>query len=74
MLVVLKFKKASVHNEKQPPEVIKKAVLKHFSILTGKRLCWSLYLIKLRTFRTVVRNVDQISITNLIMQDFCISA
>ena len=35
--------------QKQPPEVFyKKAILKNFAILTGKHLCWSLFLIKLR--------------------------
>ena len=27
-------------------------VLEHFSIFTGKRLCWSLFLLKLRDFRS----------------------
>ena len=44
----------TVNNKKQPPEVFyKKAVLKNFSILTGKYLCSSLFLIKLRPFRLV---------------------
>ena len=42
-----------MNNKKQPPEVFyKKAVLKNFSILTGKYLCSSLFLIKLRPFRS----------------------
>ena len=33
--------------EKQPPEVIyRKGVLKNFANLTGKHLCWRLFLIK----------------------------
>ena len=32
---------------------IKKAVLKNFAIFTGKHLCWSLFLIQLRVFRSV---------------------
>ena len=37
----------TMNNKKQPPEVFyKKAVLKNFSILTGKYLCSSLFLIK----------------------------
>ena len=34
--------------QKQPPE---KVVLKKFAIITGKQLCWSLFIIKLQTFR-----------------------
>ena len=35
--------------QKKPPKVFyKKAVLKNFAIFTGKRLCWSLFLIKLQ--------------------------
>ena len=34
---------------KQPPEVfLKKGVLKNFSNFIGKRLCWSLFLMKLK--------------------------
>ena len=44
----------TMNNKKQPPEVFyKKAVLKNFSILTGKYLCSSLFLIKLRPFISV---------------------
>ena len=32
---------------------VKKGVLKIFAILTGKQLCWSLFLIKLRTSANV---------------------
>ena len=43
----------TMNNKKQPPEVFyKKAVLKNFSILTGKYVCSSLFLIKLRPFRS----------------------
>ena len=39
--------------QKYPPEAFcKKAVLKFFSIFTGKRLCWSLFLLKLQAFRS----------------------
>ena len=39
----------TMNNKKHPPEVFyKKAALKNFSIFTGKRLCWSLFLIKLQ--------------------------
>ena len=39
-------------NKKQSPEVFcKKAVLKNSAILTGKQLCWRLFLIKLQAFR-----------------------
>ena len=35
--------------QKQPPEVFyKKAVFKNLTIFTGKHLCWSLFLVKLR--------------------------
>ena len=34
--------------QKQPPEVFcKKAVLRNFTIFTGKNLCWSLFLTEL---------------------------
>ena len=37
--------------QKQPPEVFyKKDVFNNFAIFTGKQLCWSLFLIKLRDF------------------------
>ena len=43
----------TMNNKKQPPEVFyKKAVLKNFSILPGKYMCSSLFLIKLRPFRS----------------------
>ena len=31
---------------------VKKGVLKNFAIFTGKHMCWSFFLIKLRAFRT----------------------
>ena len=31
--------------------LLKKVVLKHFQIFTGKHLSWSLYLIKFKAFR-----------------------
>ena len=38
--------------QKQPPEVFyKKAVLKNFTIFTGKYLCWSFFLIKLQALK-----------------------
>ena len=37
--------------QKQPPEVIYKAVLKNFAIFTGKHLFWSLFLIRFQPFR-----------------------
>ena len=43
----------AMNNKKQPPEVFyKKSVLKNFSILTGKYLCSSVFLIKLWPFRS----------------------
>ena len=42
------------YRQKQPPEVFCiKAVLKNFSVFTRKQLCWSLFLIKLQTFRSL---------------------
>ena len=39
--------------QKKPPEVFyKKDVLKSFAIFSGKHLCWSLFLIKLKVFRS----------------------
>ena len=38
-------------SRKKPPEVIK-AVFKNFVLLTGKHLCWSLFLIKLQARRS----------------------
>ena len=45
--------------QKQPPEVFfKKGVLKNFANLTGKHLCWSLFLIKLQARRTpILKNI-----------------
>ena len=37
--------------EKNVLKLLKKAVLKNFTIFTGKHLCWSLFLIKLPAFR-----------------------
>ena len=34
-----------------PQVFYKKAILKNFVTFTGKRLCWSLFLIKLQAFR-----------------------
>ena len=43
----------TMNNKKQPPEVFyKKAVLKNVIIITGKHKCSSLFLIKLRPFRS----------------------
>ena len=40
------------YKQKLPPEVFfKKAVLKNFATFIEKQLCWSLFLIKLQTFR-----------------------
>ena len=38
--------------QKQPQEFYKKVVLKNFAIFTEKRLCWSLFLIKLQAWRS----------------------
>ena len=47
----LKQQMFTMNNKKQPPEMFyKKAVLKNFSILTGKYLCSSLFSIKLLPF------------------------
>ena len=49
----LKQRMFTINNKKEPPEVFyKKPVLKHLSILTGKCLCSSLFLITLRPFRS----------------------
>ena len=41
--------------QKQPPEVFyKKAVLTNFETVTGKNLCWSLFLIKFQAFRPAI--------------------
>ena len=49
----LKQQMFTMNNKKQPPEVFcKKAVLKNFSILTGKYIGSSLFLIKLWPFRS----------------------
>ena len=38
--------------KKDPAELFyKEAVFKDFAIFTGKRLCWSLFLIELQAFR-----------------------
>ena len=44
--------------QKQPPEVFrKKDVLKNFKNFTGKHLCWSIFLIKLQTCGSVLKNI-----------------
>ena len=54
-LNTLKQQMLAMNNKEQPPEVFyEKAVLKTFSILTGKYKCSSLFLIKLWPFRSVV--------------------
>ena len=41
--------------QKQPPEVFhKKAILKHFVIFTGKRLCWGLFFNKVTGHQTCI--------------------
>ena len=41
--------------QKQRPEIFyKNAVLKIFAIFIGKRLCWSIFLIKFQTFRPAI--------------------
>ena len=43
-----------MNDKEQPTEVFyKKAVFKKSSILTGKQLCWSLFLVKLQAIRSV---------------------
>ena len=49
----LKQQMFTMKNKKQPAEVFyKKAVLKNFSVFTGKYLCLILFLIKFRVFRS----------------------
>ena len=49
----LKQQMFTMKNKKQPAEVFyKKAVLKNFSVFTGKYLCLILFLIKIRVFRS----------------------
>ena len=50
----LKQQMLAMNNKKQPPEVVhKKTVLQNFSIFTRKYLRWSLFLIKMRAYRSV---------------------
>ena len=55
----MKFKIANVHKincKKQQPQVFyKKAIVKSLSILTGKHLCWSLFLLKSLAFSSAYR-------------------
>ena len=52
-LILLYFSQEPRETQKQPPEVLcKKSVLKNFTKFTGKHLCWSLFLIKLKVFRS----------------------
>ena len=45
----------SFYFQKQPPEVFcKKGALKNFANLTGKKLCWSLFLIKFPALRLAI--------------------
>ena len=45
------------YRQKQPPEVFCKAVLKNFAIFTGKNLCWILFLINLKAFKSSGKQV-----------------
>ena len=50
--------KFTMNNKKQPPKMFyKKAILKNFSIFTGKCLCSSPFLIDLRAFRSVKKEI-----------------
>ena len=64
-----------MNSKKQPPKVFYKyeqAVLKNFSILTGKYLCSSVFLIKLRVFRsaTVLKRDSKAGVF-LILKKIC---
>ena len=43
--------KGEVHRSSHRRRSVKRIVLKNFANFTGKRLCWSLFLIKLQAFR-----------------------
>ena len=63
----------TINNKQQPPKAsYKKAVLKNFSIFTGKYLCSVLFLIKLRTFRsaTLLKRDSNTSVFLWILRNF----
>ena len=50
----------TMNKKKQPPEMFyKKAVLKNFSMIAGKDLCWSLFLMKLVIFVNVSKSLQE---------------
>ena len=51
---------------------VKISVIKNFAIFTGKRLCWSLFLIKLQAFRsaTLIRKDSNTDVFLWILQNF----
>ena len=51
---------------------VKTSVIKNFAIFTGKRLCWSLFLIKLQAFRsaTLIRKDSNTDVFFWILQNF----
>ena len=51
---------------------VKKAALKTFALITGKHLCWSLFLIVLQTFRptTLLKRDSNTGAFLLLMRNF----
>ena len=57
--------------QKQPPGVFcEKFCPKYLTIFWGKRLCWSLFFIKLQTFRPVTLKKRE-SNTGVLLRNFC---
>ena len=57
--------------QKQPPEMFyEKAVLKNFVIFTGKHLCWSLFLLKLQAFKSLLKRDSNPVVPLWILRNF----
>ena len=44
-----------IYNQYRPQALCTLGALKHFAKLTGKHLCWSLFYVKLRSWKTLLK-------------------
>ena len=72
MEIILLFKFENLQPQKPAPVFYEIAVLKHFSIFTGKHMCWSLFLIKLKSWRpaTLLKEDSNTLVFQWILQNF----
>ena len=68
--VIWHYRETFFQLKRQPPKLFcKKGILKNFAVFTGKHLCWSLFLIKMQSFRPV--NIAKFLRTR-IMKNICV--